>query len=92
LAAAVTRRAARRGTRLSPDNPRAAEHWVRKIRERTRRAGRTPGLGRKVPEPDRDDIREAIVGNYRLVHVIRAKTVIIQTIFEGHMLLPEIDP
>jgi plasmid stabilization system protein ParE len=78
--------------RIAIDNPRAAEHWLRKIRERTRLAGRSPGLGRRVLELDRVDVREAIVGNYRLVYVVRPKIVIVQTIFEGHMLLPEIDP
>jgi plasmid stabilization system protein ParE len=78
--------------RIARDNPRAAEHWVRRIRDRVRLAGRSPGLGRRVPELDRDDVREAVVGNYRLVYVIRAKHVVIQTIFEGHMLLPEVDP
>jgi toxin ParE1/3/4 len=77
--------------RIAMDNPRAAEQWVHKIRDRVRLAGRSPGLGRKVPEFDREDIREAIVGNYRLVYTIRSKVVVIQTILEGHMLLPELD-
>jgi plasmid stabilization system protein ParE len=77
--------------RIATENPRAAEQWVRKIRDRVQLAGRSPGLGRKVPELDRDDIREAIVGNYRLVYTIKSKIVVIQTIFEGHHLLPELD-
>lgn len=76
------------------DNPRAAAAWLRKLRDRARLAGRSPGLGRKVPELDRDDIREAIVGNYRLVYLVQpppSKMVVILTIFEGHHLLPDLD-
>jgi plasmid stabilization system protein ParE len=80
------------GRRIAMDNPRAAEQWVRKVGDRARLAGRSPGLGRKVPELDRDDIREAIVGNYRIAYIIRSKVVVIQTIFEGHHLLPALDP
>jgi toxin ParE1/3/4 len=78
--------------RIARDNPEAAQRWYRKIRDRIRLAGRSPRLGRKVPEIDRDDIREAIVGAYRIVYVIEAKAVVIQTIFEGHHLLPDLEP
>jgi toxin ParE1/3/4 len=79
------------GHRIARENPRAAEAWLDKLRERARLAGKSPGLGRKVPETDREDIREAIVGNYRLVYLVEAKAVVILTIFEGHRLLPELD-
>jgi addiction module RelE/StbE family toxin len=78
--------------RIAMDNPRAAAQWLRKIRDRARLAGRSPGLGRKVPEFDRDDIREAIIGDYRLVYAIASKVVVIQRIFEGHQLLPDLEP
>ena len=78
--------------RIAMDNPRAAEQWFRKIRDRARLAGRSPGLGRKVPELDRDDIREAIIGNYRLVYQTTAKLVVILAILEGHQLLPDLGP
>jgi plasmid stabilization system protein ParE len=77
--------------RIAHDNPRAADKWVRAIRDRVRLAGRSPRLGRKVPELDRDDIREGIVGNYRIVYRIRAPIVEILRVFEGHMPLPQLD-
>jgi toxin ParE1/3/4 len=73
------------------ENPRAAKLWLHKLRARARLAGRSPGLGRKVPEMDRDDLREAIVGNYRLVYLVQRKSIVILTIFEGHRLLPGLD-
>lgn len=77
--------------RIAMDNPHAAKSWFHKIRDRIRLAGRSPRLGRKVPEFDRDDVREAIVGNYRVVYVIEAKAVVVQTIMEGHHLLPDLE-
>jgi plasmid stabilization system protein ParE len=62
---------------------------VRKLQERARLAGRSPGRGRKVPEIDREDVREAIVGTYRIVYIVRAKLVEVPTIFEGHRTLPD---
>src|SRR5437762_10510827 len=80
------------GHRIARGSPQAAIAWLDKLEARARLAGRSPGLGRKVPEIDRDDIREAIVGNYRLVYIVKAKLVVILTIFEGHHLLPDLDP
>jgi plasmid stabilization system protein ParE len=77
------------GYYIARDNPRAAAGWVRKLHARVRLAGRSPGLGRRVPELERDDIREAIVGTYRIVYIVRAKLVEVLTIFEGHRLLPD---
>ena len=77
------------GHYIARGDPRAAAIWVRKLQDRVRLAARSPRQGRKVPELDRDEIREAIVGNYRVVYVIRAKVVEILTIFEGHRLLPD---
>lgn len=77
------------GYYIARDNPRTAAAWVRKLQARVRLAGRSPGLGRRVPEIERDDVREAIVGTCRIVYIICAKIVEVLTIFEGHRLLPD---
>lgn len=79
------------GRRIARDNPQASDAWVHKLHDRARRAGRSPQLGRKVPEIDREDLREAIVGNYRIVYLVEPRQVVILTIFEGHHLLPDLD-
>jgi addiction module RelE/StbE family toxin len=79
------------GHRIARDNPEAAVAWVQKLQDRARLAGQAPWQGRKVLEVDREDIREAIVGNYRIVYIVQAKAVLILTIFEGHRLLPDLD-
>jgi plasmid stabilization system protein ParE len=76
------------GHYIARDNPRAAAIWLRKLQDRARLAGGSPRHGRKVPELDRDEVREAIVGTYRAVYIVRARVVEIVAIFEGHHLLP----
>ena len=79
------------GHRIARDSPQAAVAWVQKLQDRARLAGQSPWQGRKVPEIDREDIRAAIVGNYRIVYIVQDRSVQILTIFEGHRLLPDLD-
>ncbi len=74
---------------IAADNPTAAKRWVEHLRERARNALNAPLAGRKVPEFLRDDIRELIEGNYRIVYQVLEDRLVILTVFEGHQLLPE---
>ena len=74
---------------IAADNPTAAKRWVEHLRERARNALHAPLAGRKVPEFLRDDIRELIEGNYRIVYQVFADRLVILTVFEGHQLFPE---
>ena len=47
-----------------------------------------PLAGRKVPEFSREDIRELIEGNYRIVYQAFSDRLVILTVFEGHALFP----
>jgi toxin ParE1/3/4 len=78
-------------SRITQANPAAARAWLRKVRDRIRLAGRSPHAGRKVPELDRDDLPEAIVGNYRVVYAVLPRSVEVRRVFEGHRLLPDLD-
>jgi toxin ParE1/3/4 len=49
-----------------------------------------PPSGRKAPEFSRDDIRERIEGNYRIVYQVFADRLVFLTVFEGHRLFPEV--
>ena len=73
---------------IATDNPTAAKRWVGRLRTRTRNALLAPLAGRKVPELLRDDIRELIEGNYRIVSQIFEDRLVVLTVFEGHRLLP----
>ena len=74
---------------IAADNPTVAGRWVERLRERARNALHAPLAGRKVPEFLRDDIRELIEGNYRIVYQVFAERLVILTVFEGHQLFPE---
>jgi toxin ParE1/3/4 len=78
------------GSSIAQDNPLAARSFVEKLRVRARQVARSPRAGRIVPELGRDDIREVISGNYRIVYLICGKREIhVLTVFEGHRLFPE---
>jgi addiction module RelE/StbE family toxin len=74
---------------IAADNPTAAKQWTDRLRERARNALHSPLAGRKVPEFSRDDIRELIEGNYRIVYQVFEDRLVVLTVFEGHQLLPE---
>ena len=74
---------------IAADNPTAAKRWVQPVRERARSALHAPFAGRAVPELSRDEIRELIEGNYRIVYQVFADPLVILTVFEGHQLFPE---
>jgi len=46
---------------------------------------RFPQMGRVVPEFSRDDGREVIIDNYRLVYLVRPNAVRIASLFHGAM-------
>ena len=57
------------------------------MKMRARSALLTPLAGRKVPELLREDIRELIEGNYRIVYQVFEDRLVVLNVFEGHHLL-----
>jgi toxin ParE1/3/4 len=76
---------------IAADNPTAAKRWIERLRERARNALHAPFADRKVKvrEFSRDDVRELIEGNYRIVYQVFADRLVVLTVFEGHRLFPE---
>lgn len=74
--------------RIALDKPTAADQLILHIEAATARLADFPRLGRVVPEYSDDDLRELIVGSYRVVYRVEKTAVVILTIFEGHRLLP----
>lgn len=74
---------------IATDNPAAAKRWVDRLRTRARNALPAPLAGRKVPEFMRDEIRELIEGNYRIVYQVFEDRLVVLTVFEGHALFPD---
>ena len=53
---------------IARDAPSLAKLFARRVFEATKRLGQFPRSGREIPELGRQDIREMIVGNYRVIH------------------------
>ena len=56
---------------IAADDPVAAERWGLKLIEAVESAAAMPLAGRRVPERGRDDIREVLRRNYRIVYAVR---------------------
>lgn len=74
------------GRYIAQDNPVIARQWIKRLRERARKAAVRPLTGRMVPELQQEDIREVFVRNYRIVYRVRKETIDVLTVFEGHRL------
>ncbi len=77
------------GRFIARDNPHAARKFVARLLARARKATGFPLAGRMVPELQRKDVREVILGNYRIVYRVNPDSLDVLTVFEGHRLFPE---
>lgn len=73
---------------IAQDSPEAARRWIARLQERARKAAPVPRSGRKVPELGREDVREVLLGNYRIIYRLYPKYIEVLTVFEGHRLFP----
>ena len=73
---------------IAADNVTAAKKWVERLRAKAGNIVYFPLAGRKVPELTREDIREVIEGNYRIVYYVQPGKVSILTVFESHRFFP----
>ena len=79
------------GEYIAKDNRKAARAMLERIRERVSTAAGTPLTGRVVPEFGNPEIREFVVGSYRVVYRVGKATkgrIVVLTVFEGHRLFP----
>jgi addiction module RelE/StbE family toxin len=72
---------------ISKDNPEASEVFVNDLVSAAESLAQYPERGRVVPELTIETIRELIYKNYRIVYLIKKKSIEILTVFEGHRLL-----
>jgi addiction module RelE/StbE family toxin len=78
-------------SRISKDSPRAADTLIDQIASSTDRLVDFPLSGRVVPEFNREDTRELILGNYRVVYQVIGDTVGIVRVHHGARLLRRSD-
>ena len=68
---------------IAADDRAAALAWLEQLLERVASLARFPDSGRIVPELQRDDTRELLVGSYRVIYRRKADVVEIATIRHG---------
>ena len=73
---------------ITRDSPRYGRLVAERLFTATERLETFPVSGRIVPELGRNDVREIIVGEYRLVYKVYAGAVIILTVFRSSRLFP----
>jgi len=73
------------------DNKLAAQKLVERTFKKVETLSKNPERGRKVPETNRDEIREVFEGEYRIIYRIESKKVSILTIRNFKQLLPAKD-
>ena len=71
------------GRFVASDDPAAARRLTARLKTRANRAARFPYAGRIVPEFEREDIREFVEGNYRIVYRVLRRHIHVLTVFEG---------
>ncbi len=68
---------------IARDKPGAARRWVAKLRKAAEGAARMPLAGRIVPEIRREEVREVLLGSYRIVYGVRDDHIFVFTVFGG---------
>jgi len=69
--------------RISQDKKEAAIHWLEKVEQKVLRLKQFPLSGRIVPELSRPEIREIIVGSYRVIYKYALHRISILSVFHS---------
>jgi addiction module RelE/StbE family toxin len=73
---------------IAQDNPSAATSWVETLFDKVQLLKSSPKSGRRVPETHREDIRELIYGNYRIIYRVEKTKISVLTVRHGKQILP----
>lgn len=73
---------------IARDNLLAATKWVETMFDKVQILKSSPESCRIVPEIQREDIREMIYGNYRIIHRVEKERISILTVRHGRQILP----
>lgn len=74
---------------IAADDPVAAKRWVTKLIAAAERAGKLPMSGAVVRELGRTDVRQVLVGTYRVIYRVVAGAIHVLAVVEGHKLPPD---
>lgn len=76
---------------ISQDSEGRASAWISELYAAGLSLSEFAGRGRIVPEFDKENLRELLIENYRLVYRITRTTIEILTVFDGHRQLSQND-
>ena len=74
---------------IAEDNPSAASRMIERILKRSLTIPVAPRAGRRVPEYDRDDIREIFEHPYRIIYRIKPRRIDVIAVMHVRQLLPD---
>ena len=72
---------------IQRDSRRFAAQFTARVTDATRRLGTFPASGRVLPELGRGDVREILVGRYRIIYELPSETVRILMVWHAARLL-----
>ncbi len=73
---------------IARDKPGAADKWVISIFDAVAKLSPFPESGRIVPEINKNEIREILFGNYRIIYQVSQSGIDILTVRHGKQILP----
>lgn len=76
---------------ISKDDKIAASKMINRIFKRVETLSKFPERGRKVPEANREEIREVFENSYRIIYRVDCKRIYVLSIRNFKQLLPEKD-
>ena len=76
---------------IAEDNPDAATNWAESIFTRVEQLGPFPESGNIVPEMHREDIRQLVMGNYRIIYRIGTDQISVLTVRHHRQIFPDQD-
>ena len=74
---------------IAQNSPRYALAMVDRITQRSKQCGKFPLMAGKVPEYDRDDVREVLEYPYRIIYRVLSERVDVLAVVHGARRLPE---
>ena len=77
---------------ISKDSPYYARRFIDRLLAAVEGLADLPHMGRRVPETDRDDIRELIYRNYRVIYRYGGNRIQIVTLLHGRREILQMPP
>ncbi len=73
---------------INEESPQSALQAVDRITERSMQLNELPNSGRKVPEYQRNDVREILERPYRIIYKIKSDQIDVLTVMHYRQILP----